>query len=87
MRVRRIPDTETYGYCNDCHNRARVELTVSRGARTIRLCDRCAGFVIINFVQAGVALPLAAAVPDPFLKDLIDAMAKKGRPKKKNHKE
>jgi len=23
MKIRRIPKTETLGYCHDCHNRAR----------------------------------------------------------------
>jgi len=47
MKARRIPPTETSGYCHDCHNRARLEVTFSHRA-PIRLCDRCGRFLIAN---------------------------------------
>ncbi|HKD45105.1 MAG TPA: hypothetical protein VKD24_05565 [Candidatus Angelobacter sp.] len=47
MKARRIPSTETLGYCHDCHNRARIEVTFAHRP-TIRLCKRCAGFLIEN---------------------------------------
>ena len=47
MKIRRIPNTETLGYCRDCHNRARLEVTFSHRP-PIRLCDRSGGFLAEN---------------------------------------
>jgi hypothetical protein len=45
MKARRLTAGETLGYCHDCHNRARIEVTFAHRP-PIRLCDRCAGFLI-----------------------------------------
>jgi hypothetical protein len=45
MKVRRLSPTETLGYCHDCHNRAHLEVTFAHRP-PIRLCDRCARFLI-----------------------------------------
>jgi len=47
LRFRRIPTTETRGFCHDCHNTARVEILLSHRA-PIRLCDRCGSLFIFN---------------------------------------
>jgi hypothetical protein len=47
MKIRRIPNTETLGYCHDCHNRAHLEVTFAH-RDPIRLCDRCGCFLIAN---------------------------------------
>jgi hypothetical protein len=47
MKIHRIPTTETLGYCHDCHNRARIEVTFAHRA-PIRLCERCGGFLAEN---------------------------------------
>ena len=47
MKVRHIPNTESLGYCHDCHNRARIEVTFAHRV-PIRLCDRCGGFLAEN---------------------------------------
>jgi len=47
MKARRIPATETSGYCHDCHNRARIEVSFAH-RQPIRLCDRCWRFVIAD---------------------------------------
>ena len=47
MKARRLDPGETLGYCHDCHNRARIEVTFAHRP-AIRLCDRCAGFLITN---------------------------------------
>ena len=44
MKICHTPKTETLGYCHDCHNRARLEVTFSHRP-PIRLCDRCGGFL------------------------------------------
>jgi hypothetical protein len=47
MKTRRLVHDERLGFCHDCHNRARIEITFSHRT-SIRLCDRCAGFLIEN---------------------------------------
>jgi hypothetical protein len=45
LKARRLTASETLGYCQDCHNRARIEVTFAH-RQPIRLCDRCAGFLV-----------------------------------------
>jgi hypothetical protein len=46
MKIRRIPKTETLGYCHGCHNRAALEVTVSSLRPPLRLCERDARHLI-----------------------------------------
>lgn len=50
MTIRRIPKTETLGYCHDCHNRSRIVITFAH-CPPIRLCDSCGSFLIANVSQ------------------------------------
>jgi hypothetical protein len=47
MKIHHIPNTEVFGYCHDCHNRAHLEVTFAHRP-SIRLCDRCAGFLVTD---------------------------------------
>jgi hypothetical protein len=44
MRIRRIPKTETLGYCHDCHNRARIEVTSRIALRSACAIDAVASW-------------------------------------------
>jgi hypothetical protein len=54
LKAQRIPTTEVRGFCHDCHNTARVEVTFSHRA-PIRLCDRCATILIIDVGEVAIA--------------------------------
>ena len=51
MKIRRIAPPEVRGYCHDCHSRAQLEITFAH-RMPIRLCDRCAGFLIADVAAA-----------------------------------
>jgi hypothetical protein len=44
VKTRRLISDERLGFCHDCHNRARLEITFAHRT-SIRLCDRCAHFL------------------------------------------
>jgi hypothetical protein len=46
MKIHRIPQTETLGYCHGCHNRAAFDLTFSSFRPPLRLCERDARHLI-----------------------------------------
>ena len=46
MKVHRIPQTETLGYCHDCHSRAQTEMTFGQHRPPLRLCVRDAGYLL-----------------------------------------
>jgi len=46
MKARRlVKSDESLGYCQDCHNRAKIEIVFAH-RQPLRLCDRCAGILI-----------------------------------------
>jgi hypothetical protein len=55
MKTRRIEKPETRGYCHDCHNRAALEVTFAH-RDPIRLCARCAGFMIEQVSEVARAI-------------------------------
>jgi hypothetical protein len=63
MKIHSIPKTETLGYCHDCHNRARLEVTFSHRP-PIRLCDRCGGFLAENV--SGVIMRNGTKIKPPL---------------------
>jgi hypothetical protein len=48
MKARRLNPDERHGYCHACHNSARIEITLSERRPALRLCDRCARFLIVD---------------------------------------
>jgi hypothetical protein len=55
MKTRRLILDERRGFCHDCHNRARIEVTFAHRTE-IRLCDRCGRFLVEN-VAAVISPP------------------------------
>jgi formate-dependent nitrite reductase cytochrome c552 subunit len=52
MKVRRLDKLkEPLGYCNDCHNRAAIEITFKAGRPPIYLCARDARYMIKHVAE------------------------------------
>jgi len=47
MKARRLSSDERHGFCHDCHNTAKIEISFSH-RQPIRLCDRCSRFLVEN---------------------------------------
>lgn len=63
MTIRRIPKEEHAGMCNDCHNRAELEINFGQKRPAMFLCNRCGrylGGVILSRIgeaERGIPIP------------------------------